>query len=176
MVRWCFNPRLRGGGDRHGTGGENPFARFGKERVIRPLVQQLPFDREHVILPLALYVNQRPLPPAENEVLDAGEGQEFVGDVFGFHTLCATIMFGGARDMKSTLQRDQLHKQIDILPDDLVEQIADFALFLLAKRKAAPNYEDWNEQQWQNFSLEQFFREEDDVNYAIADAKEVYRP
>jgi len=53
----CFNPRLRGGGDRHGTGGEDPFARFGKEGVIRAFVKQLPFDREHVILPLALYVD-----------------------------------------------------------------------------------------------------------------------
>ncbi len=78
--------------------------------------------------------------------------------------------------MKSTLRRDQLHKQIDLLPDNLVEQIADFALFLLAKRKATPEYEDWNEQQWQNFSLEQFFRDDDDVTYTIADAKEVYRP
>ena len=78
--------------------------------------------------------------------------------------------------MKSTLRRDQLHKQIDLLPDNLVEQVADFALFLLAKRKAAPEYEDWSEQQWQNFSLEQFFREDDDVTYTIADAKEVYRP
>lgn len=79
--------------------------------------------------------------------------------------------------MKSTLPREQLHKQIDILPDELVEQIADFTLFLLAKRKAAPKYEDWNEQQWREFSLEQFFREEDDeVTYTIADAKEVYRP
>ena len=78
--------------------------------------------------------------------------------------------------MKTTPPRDQLHKQIDLLPDDLVEQIADFALFLLAKRKAAPHYKDWNEQEWQNFSLEQFFREDDDVTYAIAEAKEVYRP
>ena len=78
--------------------------------------------------------------------------------------------------MKAILKRDQLHKQIDLLPDELVEQIADFALFLLAKRRAAPEYEDWNEQQWQNFSLEQFFREDDDVTYTIADAKEVYRP
>lgn len=78
--------------------------------------------------------------------------------------------------MKAVLKRDQLHKQIDLLPDELVEQIADFALFLLAKRKAAPHYEDWSEQQWQNFSLEQFFREDDDVTYTIADAKEVYRP
>jgi hypothetical protein len=78
--------------------------------------------------------------------------------------------------MKTILPRDQLHRQIDLLPDDLIEQIADFALFLLAKRKAAPPYEEWSEQQWQNFSLEQFFREDDDVTYTIADAKEVYHP
>lgn len=79
--------------------------------------------------------------------------------------------------MKSTLQRDQLHKQIDRLPDDLVEQIADFALFLLAKRNLSPRYEDWSEEQWQHFSLEQFFREEDDdVVYTLQDAQEVYKP
>jgi hypothetical protein len=78
--------------------------------------------------------------------------------------------------MKSTLPREQLHKQIDRLPDDLVAQIADFTLFLLAKHKTAPRYEEWDEQQWQNFSLEQFFREEDDVTYSLADAEEVYRP
>ena len=78
--------------------------------------------------------------------------------------------------MKSRLPREQLHKQIDVLPDDLVEQIADFALFLLAKRKAVPGYEEWSEGQWQEFSLEQFFREDDEVTYTIADAKEVYRP
>jgi hypothetical protein len=78
--------------------------------------------------------------------------------------------------MKSTLPREQLHKQIDRLPDDLVAQIADFTLFLLAKQKTAPRYEEWDEQQWQNFSLEQFFREEDDVTYSLADAEEVYRP
>lgn len=78
--------------------------------------------------------------------------------------------------MKSTLPREQLHKQIDQLPDDLVAQIADFTLFLLAKYKTSPNYEEWDEQQWQNFSLEQFFREEDDVTYSLTDAEEIYRP
>ena len=78
--------------------------------------------------------------------------------------------------MKSTLNRNQLHQQIDMLPDDLVEQIADFALFLLAKQKAAPHYEDWGAQDWQTFSLEQFFREDDEVTYTLRDAKEVYRP
>ena len=62
------------------------------------------------------------------------------------------------------------------LPDDLVAQVADFTLFLLAKHKTALHYEEWDEYQWQNFSLEQFFREEDDVTYSLADAEEVYRP
>jgi hypothetical protein len=68
-----------------------------------------------------------------------------------------------------------LHEQIDFLPDDLVEQIADFALFLLAKRKAASGYEEWSEKQWQDFALAQFFREDDEVTYTLADAQEVYR-
>lgn len=77
--------------------------------------------------------------------------------------------------MKASL-REKLHRQIDRLPDDLVEQIADFALFLLAKRQAAPDYENWNEADWQRFSLEQFFREEDEVTYSISEAREVYHP
>lgn len=77
--------------------------------------------------------------------------------------------------MKPTRRRDQLHQQIDILPDDLVEQVADFALFLLARQRAGLGNEEWDEQQWQQFSLAQFFREEDEVVYTLADAREVYR-
>ena len=36
--------------------------------------------------------------------------------------------------MASLSMRQRLHKQIDSLPDDIVQQIADFALFLMAKR------------------------------------------
>ncbi len=78
--------------------------------------------------------------------------------------------------MKANLLREKLHRQIDRLPDDLVEQLADFALFLLAKRKAAPDYENWSEADWKKLSLEQFFREEDEVTYTISEAREVYRP
>lgn len=70
--------------------------------------------------------------------------------------------------------REQLHKRIDTLPDDLVEQIADFTLFVIARKQAPLSYEEWTLHQWQDFTLEQFFREEDDVEYTIADAKEVY--
>lgn len=72
--------------------------------------------------------------------------------------------------------RDQLHKHIDNLPDDVVEQIADFTLFVMARRHLAPIYADWNRNQWQTFTLEQFFREDDEVQYSLADAQEIYHP
>ncbi len=83
--------------------------------------------------------------------------------------------------MNSAMLRDRLHKQIDRLPDDLVEQIANFAMFLTAMQKAAPRYADWDERQWQDFALQQFFREEadaqtDEVEYTLKDAREVYHP
>jgi len=78
--------------------------------------------------------------------------------------------------MKASLLRERLHRQIDRLPDDLVEQVADFVLFLMAKHKDTPGYEEWDEQQWRDFVLEQFFREDEEVTYTLSDAKEVYRP
>ena len=70
--------------------------------------------------------------------------------------------------------REQLHQQIDNLPDDIVQQIADFALFVTVRRGISSAYVDWNNDQWQEFVLEQFFREEDEVEYSLQDAKEVY--
>lgn len=70
--------------------------------------------------------------------------------------------------------RQQLHKRIDSLPDDLIEEISDFTLFIMAKKKMSPSYEEWSEHQWQDFALAQFFQEEDDVEYSLADAREVY--
>lgn len=78
--------------------------------------------------------------------------------------------------MKPIALRDRLHKEIDRLPDEIVEQIADFTLFIMGRHHVAPLYEDWGQDEWQNFALEQFFREEDEVEYTIKDAKEVYRP
>jgi len=78
--------------------------------------------------------------------------------------------------MTTTTMREQLTKQIDSLPDDLVEQIADFVLFIMAKRQIAPTYEDWGNNQWQSFALDQLFRDEDEVVYSLADAQEVYKP
>ena len=78
--------------------------------------------------------------------------------------------------MNAALICGRLHKQIDRLPDELVEQVANFALFLMAKQKVAPLYEDWSDQQWQEFALQQFFRKEagaehDEVEYLLKDAR-----
>lgn len=72
--------------------------------------------------------------------------------------------------------REQLHQQIDRLPDEVVEQIADFTLFVMARRQIPPAYSDWDHTQWQAFILEQFFREDDEVEYTLGDAQEIYRP
>jgi hypothetical protein len=76
--------------------------------------------------------------------------------------------------MNTVQIRRQLHIRIDSLPDDVIEQIADFTLFIEAKKQMPPNYEEWTVHQWQDFALEQFFREEDDVEYSLADAQEIY--
>lgn len=72
--------------------------------------------------------------------------------------------------------REQLHKQIDRLPDEVVEQIADFTLFVMARRQISPTYADWEHDQWQTFTLEQLFHEDDEVEYALEDAQEIYHP
>ena len=70
--------------------------------------------------------------------------------------------------------RELLCKQIDDLPDDVVEQVADFALFLMTRRQIAPKYADWKSREWHAFSLEQLFREDDEVEYSLKDAQEIY--
>jgi hypothetical protein len=72
--------------------------------------------------------------------------------------------------------REQLHHQIDALPDDIVEQIADFALFVMARRQFNKRYTDWSNQEWQAFALEQLLRDGDEVEYTLDDAKEIYKP
>ena len=77
--------------------------------------------------------------------------------------------------MGSLTIREQLHKQIDVLPDEVVEQIADFAVFVMARKNITPQYSDWDSNDWQDFTLAQFFREDDEVEYTLKDAQEVYR-
>lgn len=76
--------------------------------------------------------------------------------------------------MTTTSVREQLHKYIDSLPDDIVQQISDFVLFVMARRNISSPYVDWDNDQWQDFVLEQFCREEDEVEYTLNDAQEVY--
>lgn len=72
--------------------------------------------------------------------------------------------------------REQLHKHIDNLPIDVVEQITDFALFVMARRQITSGYADWDSNQWQDFTLGHFFREDDEVEYSLEDAQEIYNP
>ena len=51
---------------------------FPKGIVVAPFMQQLPLDGAQVFGPLLFEVNQRPLPPAKAEVLDAGHQQVVV--------------------------------------------------------------------------------------------------
>ena len=77
--------------------------------------------------------------------------------------------------MTTTTLREQLCQQLDALPDDALVEIADFAAFVLARRRSTALYADWSEREWQKFALGQFLRESDDVEYTLADAEEVYR-
>jgi hypothetical protein len=72
--------------------------------------------------------------------------------------------------------RDQLHHQIDTLPDDIVQVVADFASFVMTRRQIIPTYADWDSNQWHEFALGQFFREDDEVEYTLNDAQEIYKP
>ena len=77
--------------------------------------------------------------------------------------------------MIASSMRDQLHRQLDTLPDDLLAEIADFAAFILARRQGTSTYADWLEGDWRQFALGQFLRETDDVEYTLADAEEIYK-
>lgn len=74
----------------------------------------------------------------------------------------------------ATVTREQLHQQIDALPEDVVQLLADFASFVMARRRIAPIFTDWENEEWEAFALDQFFREDDPVEYALEDAKEIY--
>jgi hypothetical protein len=65
--------------------------------------------------------------------------------------------------------REQLHQQIDVLPDDVVGQIADFAAFLVVQKGM-----EIERSQWQDFALAQFFREDDEVDYLLDDAQDTF--
>lgn len=72
--------------------------------------------------------------------------------------------------MSATI-REQLHKQIDQLPDRVVEQIANFIQLVATEQNNIPEYANWKSKDWQEFSLQQFFRDEDEVEYTLEDAQ-----
>ncbi|MEA3351457.1 MAG: hypothetical protein U9Q82_12605 [Chloroflexota bacterium] len=78
--------------------------------------------------------------------------------------------------MTTVTFREQLHSQIDRLPDEVVQQISDFTFFVMTRQKITPMYNDWSNSQWQAFSLEQFFRGDEEVEYSLEDAEEIYHP
>jgi hypothetical protein len=79
--------------------------------------------------------------------------------------------------MSAASLREQLRQQIERLPDELLLEIADFIAFVLMRRQKAESYTDWNETQWQEFALWQFLREtDDDIEYSLDDAQEVFHP
>ena len=78
--------------------------------------------------------------------------------------------------MNTTLLREQLHRQVNELPDELIREIADFVAFVLARRRMLEPYTNWTEDDWQQFTLSQFFRDtDDDIEYSLDDAQEVYQ-
>jgi hypothetical protein len=75
----------------------------------------------------------------------------------------------------SATVREQLHQQIDRLPDHIVEQIANFTRLISIHQNNISEYTNWQNEDWQEFSLEQFFREEDEIEYSLEDAQEIYQ-
>lgn len=70
--------------------------------------------------------------------------------------------------------RDRLRQQIDSLPDYLIEQIARFTQNLTSRQDTS-EFSDWENGQWQDFSLAQFFSEDDEIEYFLEDTQEIYK-
>ncbi len=77
--------------------------------------------------------------------------------------------------MDTSALRTHLHEQVEQFPPDVLIEIADFAAFVVRRRESG--VAEWGDEQWQAFTLEQFFRDTDeDVEYSLNDAQEVYQP
>ena len=62
----------------HAAHNQKITALFTKRIIMAAFVQQMTFDRAQVFGPLLLQMDQRPLPPAEAEMLDARHHQVIV--------------------------------------------------------------------------------------------------
>jgi len=73
--------------------------------------------------------------------------------------------------------REKLHQQIDNLPDDVVEKIAQFTSLITSNSSDKNSYEysDWQKKEWQELCLNQFFSDDDDIEYSLEDAQEIYQ-
>jgi|LakMenEpi03Aug12_release.lakeMendotaPanAssembly.Ray.scaffolds.fasta_scaffold1263835_2 hypothetical protein len=72
--------------------------------------------------------------------------------------------------------RELLQNQIATAPDDLLPEISDFIAFITTRRQGI-TYVDWSAEEWRDFTLTQSMREtENDVDYSLKDAKEVFHP
>ncbi len=70
--------------------------------------------------------------------------------------------------MTTAALREQLRQQVDVLPDEIIVELADFTAFVLARRKIPAQYADWDRMKWQEFALGQFLRAtDDDVEYTL---------
>ena len=76
----------------------------------------------------------------------------------------------------SATSRQKLHQQIDQLPDRIVEPIVNFTSSMIAQQNNIPEYSNLEDKDWQEFSLQNFFREEDEIEYSLEDAQEIYTP
>jgi len=74
--------------------------------------------------------------------------------------------------MSATI-REELHQQINRLPDHIVEKIANFTRLISPEPNNISEYTNWQDEDWQKFALEQFFKEEDEIEYSLADAQEI---
>jgi hypothetical protein len=76
----------------------------------------------------------------------------------------------------SVTSRDQLHQQIDQLPDRIVEKIANFTSSIITEQDNRPEYSNWENKDWQEFSLQIFLNDDDEIEYSLKDAQEIYTP
>jgi hypothetical protein len=76
----------------------------------------------------------------------------------------------------SVTSREQLHQQIDQLPDRIVEQIANLVSSIIVQQNNIAEYSNWEDKDWQEFSLQIFFNEEEEIEYSLEDIQEIYTP
>ena len=71
--------------------------------------------------------------------------------------------------------RALLHKQVDEAPEPILNQMSRFLSELLHKTPNEGGASAWSNTNWQEFALQQFFRDlEDEPIYTLEDAQEVY--